>query len=437
MNERQLTQFAGRLERALSEGEITELGRETGLTKRLREVTPHRLAIALLVSLSCHTTETLAGILRVFNALTGRAVRYKPFHNQLAKAAFPTFTWSLFERLLDRFVVHVLAPLPGSSLRRFDDIWLQDGSSFALVDQLQEVYPGRFTKVSPAAVELHATMSVLQDQAITVSLAPDSVGEREFLPEPRELRRKLFMADRGYMNIDYCHDVAAAGGFFIIRFKNSVNPTIHQAKLGKHARPTWAGKSLNEIRDRLKGKSADLIVSWEKKSPTLRLVFIWNRSRKEHMVLATNLLADEFDVAAVRRLYRLRWQVELLFKEWKSYANLHAFGTSKEGIAEGLIWAALSAALLKRFIGHVTELVVKDVQISTRNVAMAFGYKAEALLQALLKGRGVRKQLKRLVRYLADNAQRAHPKRDRETGRLADGLRPLRLSASGAALLKN
>ena len=133
VNEQQLTQFAGRLERAFSAGEITELGRETGLTKRLREVTPHRLTIALLVSLSCHTTETLAGILRVFNALTGCAVRYKPFHNQLAKAAFPTFTWSLFERLLDRFVVHVLAPLPGSSLRRFDDILLQDGSSFALL----------------------------------------------------------------------------------------------------------------------------------------------------------------------------------------------------------------------------------------------------------------------------------------------------------------
>ncbi len=437
MNERQLTQFANRLERTLSEEELTQLGRETGLTKRLREVTPHRLAIALLVSLSCHKTETLAGILRVFNALTDRAVRYKPFHNQLAKASFPAFTWRLFELLLDRFVVHVLAPLPKSSLRCFDDIWIQDGSSFALVDSLQDVYPGRFTKISPAAVELHATMSVLQDQAITVSLAPDSVGEREFLPEPEELRRKLFMADRGYMNIEYCHAVDAAGGSYIIRFKKGINPVIHQAKVGKKKRPSWAGKSVDEIRDRLEGKSADLIVSFRNQPTTLRLVFIWNPSRKEHMVLATNLPADEFDVAAVRRLYRLRWQIELLFKEWKSYANLHSFGTSKKGIAEGLIWAALSAELLKRFIGHVTELVVKDVGISTRNVAMAFGYKAEGLLQALLDGHGVRKRLKELVRYLTENAQRAHPKRDRRTGRLAAGLRAIRLSASGAALLKN
>jgi len=280
-------------------------------------------------------------------------------------------------------------------------------------------------------------MSVFQDQAITVSLAPDSVGEREFLPHPSELRRKLFMADRGYMDIDYCHRVDAAGGAYIIRFKKRINPVIHQAQLGQSSRPSWAGKNLNELRDRLVGKSADLIVSWGKKAPTLRLVFIWNRSRKEHMVLATNLPADEFDVAAVRRLYRLRWQVELLFKEWKSYANLHSFATSKEGIAEGMIWASLSAALLKRFIGHVTELVVKQAEISTRNVAMAFGYKAETLLQALLEGRGVRKRLKGLVRYLAENARRAHPKRDRRTGRLADGLRAVRLSASGAALLKN
>ena len=141
MNTRQCTKLSRRLTQVLGAGTITQLGRTTGFTRRLREVTPHRMAIALLTSLSCHSTQTLADILRVFNALTDRSVRYKPFHNHLAKHAFPTFTWHLVDLLLDHLVLRVLAPLPGHALRRFDDILLQDGSSFAVVDALQDTFP--------------------------------------------------------------------------------------------------------------------------------------------------------------------------------------------------------------------------------------------------------------------------------------------------------
>lgn len=132
MNTRQFTKFSRRLIKVLGEGTITRLGRTTGFTHRRREVTPHRLAIALLTSLSCHSTQTLADILRVFNALADRSVRYKPFHNQLAKTAFPTFTWHLFDLLLQHLVLRVLAPVPGHALRCFDDILLHDGTSFAV-----------------------------------------------------------------------------------------------------------------------------------------------------------------------------------------------------------------------------------------------------------------------------------------------------------------
>ena len=61
--------------------------------------------------------------------------------------------------------------------------------------------------------------------------------------------------------------------------------------------------------------------------------------------------------------------MELLFKEWKSYANLHAFDTEKPAIVEGLIWAAIAAAALKRFLAHMTQLLVQ-VPMSTRKVAL-------------------------------------------------------------------
>ena len=37
----------------------------------------------------------------------------------------------------------------------------------------------------------------------------------------------------------------------------------------------------------------------------------------------------------VMSLYRCRWQVELLFKEWKSHNRLKGFVTGQKAIAEG------------------------------------------------------------------------------------------------------
>ena len=67
--------------------------------------------------------------------------------------------------------------------------------------------------------------------------------------------------------------------------------------------------------------------------------------------------AERCSVYEVAKAYRLRWQVELLFKEWKSYANLHAFDTQNAAIVEGLIWAAISATALKRFLANTAQVV--------------------------------------------------------------------------------
>jgi len=64
--------------------------------------------------------------------------------------------------------------------------------------------------------------------------------------------------------------------------------------------------------------------------------------------LCTNLPRTPFSLDLVARLYRFRWQIELVFKDWKSYANLHKFDTANEHIAAGLIWASLCAAVLQR-----------------------------------------------------------------------------------------
>ena len=138
--------------------------------------------------------------------------------------------------------------------------------------------------------------------------------------------------------------------------------------------------------------------------------------------LLTNLEREDFTPQHVSDGYRLRWQVELLFKEWKSHANLHPFDTANPNIAEGLIWASLCAATHKRYCAHATQRIAR-VAMSTRTVAKCIRHVLGDVFYDLMHHpESLHHSVTRAVEYLAQNATRAHPKRDRKSGRLKLGL---------------
>jgi hypothetical protein len=85
-------------------------------------------------------------------------------------------------RLVEPRRVQTLTPEGQRAVARFKDIVIQDGSSCALKPSLREVFPGRFTTIEPAAVEIHATSRGFADEVQTVQIAPDR--ERP-TPQPR------------------------------------------------------------------------------------------------------------------------------------------------------------------------------------------------------------------------------------------------------------
>jgi hypothetical protein len=116
---------------------------------------------------------------------------------------------------------------------------------------------------------------------------------------------------------------------------------------------------------------------------------------------------------------------------------LHKLDTEKEDICESLIWASLAAAAIKRFLAHAAEHLL-EVVMSTRRASMPSAYELPALFRALRNGDGLwyRCAFKAVITQLGKNAKRAHPKRDRRTGRSRLGLKPL-FQASGQNALKD
>jgi hypothetical protein len=340
----------------------------------------------------------------------------------LGHAGFAVFMREMFARLLKRLTVRTLEPEGEAAVAHFKDIVIQDGSSFALKNCLEGAFPGRFTNIQPAAVEVHATYSGFSDEVSGVRVAADSEAERQFLPAPEDLRDKLLLADRGYPSVGYFTAVDENNGSYIIRLTRSADPWVLAASLGGKRWPLGKPVRLSTFISQHQGCHMDLDVEIERHGVVHRFRVIVVPGRDRWMTrFATNLNRRKFSSALVTRLYRFRWQVELCFKEWKSYANLHRFDTGNPHIAEGLIWASLCAAVLKRFLAHAAQLV-GAVAISTRRVAMCSRHILDDIAAAILADAGLTIALQRGVEYLVANARRADPTRERRTGRLRTGL---------------
>ena len=184
MNRVYVSKYAAALRATLGWRNLTARGRETRHCRRLRDVTPQRLVCALVEALGGLRVETVADILRTFNAQTGLNTQYKAFYNRLAQPEFPRFMRQVFRDILQNLSANVLRPAAGGQLAYFDDLVVQDGSSFAVHDALARTFGGRFTTLCPAAVEIHTFMSVFHDQVIEAEVAPDKDPERKFLPPP-------------------------------------------------------------------------------------------------------------------------------------------------------------------------------------------------------------------------------------------------------------
>jgi len=267
---------------------------------------------------------------------------------------------------------------------------------------------------------VHATYSGFLDEVSSVEVAPDSEAERQFLPKPSALKDRLLLADRGYPGTKYFEAVRAQGGSFIVRLTRSHDPWVRAAWVnGKRLelkKPVRVSRFIAQNSNR----RLDLDVEYDRTEYCFRVVVLPGRESTMTR-LCTNLPRTPFSLGLVSRLYRFRWQIELVFKEWKSYANLHKFDTTNANIAAGLIWASLCAAVLKRFLAHAAQLV-GGKPISTRRVAMCAGHFIDELVLALLASISIAAAFRAGMTFLLANARRSNLRRERKIGRLRPGL---------------
>jgi hypothetical protein len=422
--------MAHKFQAVLDEQVLNERGKARGLVKRQRLITPFRLGLSVIGSMATQHVHTIADLHRQFNELWDLDTAYNALYKPRLNSGAPEFFLASLSDIMSQLPMKVLGCEAGAAFSDFNRLLRQDGSSFALHQALAARFPGRFRAVSPAAVALHCTMDVLQDAPLILAWSPATDSEHDDRPEPESLRGDVWWADRGYLDVTSLRDIERSGGFLLVRGKAGLTPRVIDAyrEDGQRIKACQECDVKAIVSQWPKRQRAELDVEGllEGEPFRVRLTVRWNPETKSVDSLLTHLPQDRDTISIICLGYKLRWQVELLWKEWKSYTHLHKFDTEKDHIAESVIWASRAASAMKRFLAHAAERLL-EVVISTRKASMPSAYQLPQRFRVLRDGDGpwYRRACEAMITYLGKNAKRAHPKRDARTGRSRLGLKPL------------
>jgi hypothetical protein len=254
-------------------------------------------------------------------------------------------------------------------LQRFNGVYLQDSTQLALPAELADVWPGNGGKDSGAALKLQVQWEWLSGQLVRLDLRPgrsaDNAAPAQAIPLPAGALR---LADLGYFRLETLAATAAAGAYFLTRLKAGTH--LFGAEAQPLALLRWLRASGPAVRDepvwvgaharlpaRLITVRVPAAVAAERRRKLRRAATVKGQSvSAERLALAgwtlllTNappalLSAEEAQVVA-----GVRWQIELLFKVWKSQGQLAHSRSQKPWRQLCEIYAKLLGLLIQHWL---------------------------------------------------------------------------------------
>jgi len=229
-------------------------------------------------------------------------------------------------------------------LQRFQGTYVEDTTTVSVPAELAATYPGcggndsqgRDQAALKIYVRLELTAGQVTDLSFSPGRQPDVVAGQQAAPLPKGALR---LKDLGFFDTTLLAQDTAAGVCWINRLPSRVNLSVGGAKL--QALATWLSQQTadqydldvtvgeaalscrlllarcpEEVRQRRLRKLAERASKKGRPiSERQRVLCAWT-------VLITNIERERLTLVEAWVLYRARWQIELLFKLWKSQGRL-------------------------------------------------------------------------------------------------------------------
>lgn len=247
-------------------------------------------------------------------------------------------------------------------------ILLLDSSSSTLPKAAKKVFPAPRNNVAPASVKLHLCFDIIKGAVEWFNITEATSHDRNSFPEIKSLMGKLIIFDLGYWDYGLLAQIIEVGGFFLSRVKSSASIEVVKVIEGlpRHFEG-WGDLFDRKFPDK-HSKIVEIIGGFSQNCKPIfqaRVIGFWNPSAKKYHWYVTNLSAP---AKIIYPLYRLRWQIELIFKSLKATFRLADFTTANTNIIHALLYSALIATI----IAHPIAFILAEEHKASKVAAPSF-----------------------------------------------------------------
>lgn len=333
------------LEDVFTEKELIQTAQEAGFLKRKSKVSPSVFFDLMMYDASSGKSRSLNQL-----AIEAMSEHDVGVTKQGMDKKFNDHTVSFLKLLIEKQLTMELDhQIEAGWLSSFNRVTIKDGTRFKLPQEYKEYLPGSGGSASEAGACLQFEFDLKSGNVIDLSLTPANRPDAKDAAESFDNVEKndLVIRDLGYYAFSSFSNISGKGAFFISRLGSKTN--VYEIKNEILHKLDFKSIYKQMKRQNLSRVYKNVLIGTQAKIPvrlTIELIpeaVYEDRMRKtrklhkkkgyqtseEHMFMSrfnlfiTNVPRSVFPDEAISVLYRVRWQIELIFKIWKSVIGIH------------------------------------------------------------------------------------------------------------------
>lgn len=301
-------------------------------------------------------------------ARLGFAISPQGLHDRIQQGSVE-FLKVMYQQALQQLKSQVALPI--AVLGQFTHILVVDSTYQTLPDSLQEQYPGSGGKAACACLKVQLVYDFLSGNLSQLAIQTGRAADQAYTQYLEIVTAgSLVLLDLGYFRLASLEAIARKGAFFLMRYcYRTVVCSMEGARLDLLAYLEAQGPAAVERSVQL-GTLSPTPVTCRLISVPVPLAIAEERRRRarqnarEHgktasagllrmlgwSIYLTNVPQTWLSATQVIAFYRIRWQIELVFKFWKSYCGLDKLPGVRPARVMTEFYAKLLVAIVSNFL---------------------------------------------------------------------------------------